>query len=418
MLGRILQRGRADAATGEATNEAKAEDAQYSQTPQSDPADADVSVGARKRDDDTPPLPVYWPADPAGRARTRRAPTFDALLAPLVIATIAGRGTRRAPVESEEERLAASFTIDARFTGGVVHVWGAGVAGDRGSRDRRPNGFKMPSSAKWAVYATRGPFSAAMLRAVGVEAPEIYGDPLWFAPRILPFNEPKTVEVGVLPPSGFRQLAAVQRASMRRFEIPADVADDVELIDFSCAPTLSAMTELARRLGRCKRLIVSEPSQLALAVALGVPTALFTRGGGGLMHPRIDDDLVSIPATARDLMAGYGAERLLVCRQPTGEPTKWEQVATMMDANWERPPYNPSRFFSAFPTEPAVDPFDPQWAIPDGVGAYGEKNASRGVSPLQIAARIASRIGGGGARPTTAAQEATTPVADQADAQR
>lgn len=339
---------------------------------------------------------------------------FEDAVAPLVVGALSGKKLRRLTERAHEERLAAGGDVHAGYSGGALHLWGVGVEGDRASRDRRPTGFKAIPDLDWTAHALRGPYSVGLLWAAGINAPTVYGDPIWFAPKVLRFDaSPKRFELGVVLPLGHNPTTALERAAARRFEVPKALADTVDLIDQSCAATPQGLAAVARRIGRCKRLLVATPRMMALAEALGVPAVLIGRGGGGLQRQRVDDDLIALPAQARDLYAGLGAVDLLVARQPAGEPTEWELLIQEIDQLWEPVPYDARPFFDAFPMD-AQQPFEAErWATPRGFAPLGERRRSSAAPALSAAAEIASTLRGGGG---TSSRKAASIAATEADA--
>ena len=355
-------------------------------------------------------VPLCW-SGPENARRGVASAQFDDLLPPLIVAAMSGRPVRRAPLRSKEERLAAATTVGPNHMGAAIHFWGVGLEGDRQSRDRRPVGFRMPKHVEWVVHAIRGPFSAAMLREEGVTVPDVYGDPFWFAPRILRFNaSPMRFELGVVPPPGHRPITALQRAANRRYEVPRELRNMVDVIDLECEQTSDSIASVARKLGRCKRLLVANPRLLTLGEALGVPVALIGRGSGGVMRQRIDDDLLAIPALARDIYGGLNSDRLLMFRQLASETTNWETVIRDMDELWEPAPFDPWPLFQTFPMHIAADFHAKRWVLPRNVGPLGERREESTSSPLAIASRIAAALGGG-RRTETKAKDAESLVA-------
>ena len=304
---------------------------------------------------DEEPVPIWWPPEGAGAV-------FTDAVAPIIVAAMSGRSLRRVPLSTADERMIAGATVAPGFTGGSLHVWGSGAAGSKETRMKTPVGFTRLDNLEVAVYATRGPFSANMFNAVGIEAPAVYGDPIWFAPKVLSFEDvPKDIELGVVPPPSSDPSGASTLKT--RYEIPTSLRGTVELIDLSCDGSMASLQAKAFDIARCKRIITAAPHLVPLAEALNLPVAVFGVIGRGAKRVRVDDDEVLFPARARDAYAGMGAETALVYRQPFDEETDWEAVIGSVDQMWRPVRFDPAPLFDAFPTDVVVPFESPRWPV-------------------------------------------------------
>lgn len=146
--------------------------------------------------------------------------------------------------------------------GSVMHyaqpgdvVWGTGING-RPGQDR-------PGSLEIDVRAVRGPRTHEILRKLGLEVPEIFGDPALLLPRVLPGRFTPTFEKDVVFVPNLNDLA----------EHDPKVFGDVELI----TPYLP-WNKVIERILSAKLVVSSSLHGIIVAEAYGVP-ARFVRFG-------------------------------------------------------------------------------------------------------------------------------------------
>ena len=116
-------------------------------------------------------------------------------LSPIIVSVMSGLPVQHRHFDDHGERLVAVGTIGHAQRNGVVHYWGTGFD-DRAAPSGR---YVRPPSTDICLHALRGPFSAQILTREGERPPEIYGDPVWFLPKLIPRKtaEP-TYELGVV----------------------------------------------------------------------------------------------------------------------------------------------------------------------------------------------------------------------------
>ncbi len=312
-------------------------------------------------------VPAIW-------RRPRANRMFHEALPPLVIAAMTGRRLRNAPAVAEEERLLAGAELSDKISGGLVHVWGAGVAGMRPAPRAAAPRFTAPETGALFVHAARGPETAAALDAAGLDAPSVFGDPIWFAPRLFDLEGvEKTVELGVL--------RAARPGRDDAAEAPSEPAPSAEIgpvrfIDLDCAPTIEAWTAKAREIARCKRVLNTVAAMTPFLEAMRLPNALTAPGRGGGKRIALDDPTIS--PLARDLFGGLGeTDALLYQTRPRAE-IDYDDVIAAIDALWRPCAYDPGPFFEAAPFEVTVDLADPRWPCP---GSLAEAEAGEASTP-------------------------------------
>jgi pyruvyltransferase len=141
-------------------------------------------------------------------------------------------------------KLVAVGSILNRARDGDV-VWGSGLI----SADSRPKGTRI------RVTAVRGPRTGAIVRALGIECPAIYGDPGCLLPRLFrrPAHATPRHALGVIPHHRDQELLPPQDPAVR-------------FIDIMAGPDafLAALWE-------CERIVSSSLHGIIFAEAYGIP---------------------------------------------------------------------------------------------------------------------------------------------------
>lgn len=137
---------------------------------------------------------------------------------------------------------------------GIATVWGSGVM-------RRDARFCSPKS----ITAVRGPLTRDRCLEVGVDCPEIYGDPGILLPFFVPQCTGATYDFGVVPHFVDFEIAT-NRFSHRR---------DVRVIN-----VLDEMTKVVQQISQCRMIISSSLHGIIVAHAYGRPAlrAIFSEG--------------------------------------------------------------------------------------------------------------------------------------------
>jgi len=300
------------------------------------------------------PLWLTYSPDFAGL----RIGNFGDLLSPLLVAAFSGRPVRHVPYGSLRTRLVAIGTIGQRQRFGHSHVWGTGFGG-QGDGFRIARGWRRPAFTRLSATALRGPFTAAMLRAEGIAAPAVFGDPALLLPRLWPGAEvEKRHELGVFLHES--ELIAASRDAVlladfrprpefRRYEVPAGLGGIVALYHTVVPRSVAGMRAALDRLLRCRRVLSTGLHALVLAEAYGIPCAAFDIHAGPHAMVAPEDDSQPLDHRMRDFYAGLGAPRVPVFRTERHLPTDWEAAIRFIDTHWSPTAYDPAPLLSAFP---------------------------------------------------------------------
>jgi hypothetical protein len=325
-------------------------------------------------------LRLAWARPPKGSAFVNLG---DAL-SPVIVSALSGLPVLPAAFNEGGQRLAAVGTIGHALRGGEAHLWGCGL--DVAVNPARPGApWSAPKDGTLAVHALRGPHSAEAMRRAGVPAPEVFGDPVYLLDRLFPLEGvKKTHDLGVIlhltevapecltPGSG---RPTVARPEHRRYEIPAEFAGSVRLIDMFVEPTLPAFEAKLREIASCRAILSTSLHGLVLADVYGVPNAWFGFGERGLHQVDPANPDSRIDHRMRDLYAGMGVAAADVVATRRDTPSDWEAVIAMTAALSVRRP-DMTALLAAFPGPLAVDPAATRWPLPDASGAGLEREAA------------------------------------------
>lgn len=196
---------------------------------------------------------VWWQPRRKRRSLYRRLYNVGDLLSPFLCdAILATRGRGLDPARRPPHRLLAIGSILHLAADGDV-VWGAGVNGKVALDHIR--------ARRLDVRAVRGPRSAAVLRGMGIDVPDVFGDPGLLVSRFLPLHEERRHAVAVVP--HFNQRWPRLRWPGRRIVSPR-----------------LGVADFCRALG-CSRLVVSSSLHgLVVAESYGVPAVFWDNGSG------------------------------------------------------------------------------------------------------------------------------------------
>ena len=126
-------------------------------------------------------------------------------------------------------------------------VWGSGMISENA----------VPRESPQKILAVRGPLTRHQLQRVGIEVPEIYGDPALLLPRFLPGERQSQWAWGLVPHYTDRNHPLVDSFRGR---------DDVRIIDVR-----SATEDFVRELTACEKILSSSLHGLICADAYGIP---------------------------------------------------------------------------------------------------------------------------------------------------
>ena len=307
-----------------------------------------------KRISATDALPLSW----AGSTMEMDYLNFGDALSPVMVALVSGRSVRRVPTESKSLRMGAVGTIGHGFSQGEVWFWGTGCSNWKNPsakpEERVP--FSVPDNSRFVVTATRGPVSERLLAGPDGHKPGVYGDPVWLLPQFYRPSIKKKWKLGVilhLSELKDRGVVAVPHDGMRRFDIPAELAQDVHLIT-TCTPiSMQSIGDKIDEILSCERIVSTSLHGMVVAESYGIPCLYFPPHGAGIgpEEKRLDPDG---PMDLRfvDLYSGLGQDHLMTYVQPRHEPTDWPAVMAAVDRYWRPVSLDSGRLIDAFPLAP------------------------------------------------------------------
>jgi hypothetical protein len=275
------------------------------------------------------------------------------LLSPIIVAAFTGQKVRFKHSLSLTRRLVAVGTVGQRQRLGQVDVWGSGFAGRHGENFKVARGWRMPPLTSITPHVTRGPHSAAMLRAAGIQTPDLHGDPAWLLPRIWP--DPGHAPLHALgvflhvSETADTHPDALARPEFLRYVVPTPFVGAVLVRPTHVAAEVGAVRARIEEMLSCRRILSTSLHALAIAEAYGIPCANFDfhPGPNGRFAP--DDESHPLDHRMRDYYAGSGAKAVPVFRTERHMPTDWEAAIRFIDTHWTPLDYEPSTLLEAFP---------------------------------------------------------------------
>lgn len=213
--------------------------------------------------------PLSWVATTPEQPYTN----FGDGLSAIMVSSLAGMPVVRANFDEDSERIVAVGTIGHGQKNGKLHFWGTGVDALRNPVTGDAP-YSKPPNTEFNVYATRGPNSAATFRNAGIDAPDIFGDPVWLLPRIWPLDDvEKTHDLGVIlhiselteqgPGVG-------HRPEYGRYDIPEEWAGKVKIINTYCDATPDAMRAKVAEIVSCRRIVSTSLHGLVISETYGI----------------------------------------------------------------------------------------------------------------------------------------------------
>lgn len=327
-------------------------------------------------------VPVAW----ASGAKQARMVNIGDALSPVVVAAMAGLPVSLARPRGKSTRMAAVGTIGHGQRFGVVHFWGSGLDATRNiATPGEP--FRPYDETEYHVHAMRGPFSAAALSAGGVETPEVYGDPVYFLPKIFPCSDvKKTHDLGVIlhlselnaegserkgrfeiPLWPGKRLRYSVKPEFKRYAVPPEYEGRVRLIDMWCEPTYAGVRAKLAEIASCRSILSTSLHGLVLADAYRIPNAWFALAGEGLRTLNPMDPATDMDHRMRDLYAGQGLSSVPVFGSDRMQPSAWDAVIGTMTSEVPLREVDASALFDAFPLPKAVSLNDKSWPEPRGL---------------------------------------------------
>jgi hypothetical protein len=283
-------------------------------------------------------------------------------LSPIIVSVISGNHVIHAQFNAHTERLVAVGSIGQHMRNGIVHYWGTSVTD--------PNNRMDLGTTRYIAHATRGKFSSRVLREKGIDAPDIYGDPVWFMPRILPRKETDRAELGVVLHISELEAPSAASSFLKKYVCyeTGSFAKDIRIINTFTKPGIDSMWEKMREITSCKRILSSSLHGLVIAEAYGIPCAWLGKVGGGERRVRLgEQEIVPVDHRVRDFYSGAGRDTIMIYCQDRSERTNWDDAINCLDRSWAPLEYDASAFLNAFPLPSVVSFADPVWKFDRGL---------------------------------------------------
>jgi pyruvyltransferase len=306
-------------------------------------------------------IPVSW-------ARSSAEVPFSNLgdqLSAIIVAALTKRSVSHVNFDSQDTRLTAIGSIGHQQTAGTVHIWGTGF----GSWVRNAQGARGPfhgfPDVNYVVHALRGPFSHKILANLGVDAPAIFGDPVWFLPRVMPERPAPRHELGVV--MHISELAeknprASPSPALLKYE--AGLNDHVKLISTYHDPSWGGFKQKLEEILSCRRIISRSLHGMLIAEAYGIPCAFGPNTFYGVRHVSVEEGSNIVDPRFADAYAGYGCHDILSYGVPKRVVSDWDKIIRTIDDLWEPIPFTGRELFDAFPLPKAVKFEDEDWSLP------------------------------------------------------
>ena len=313
-------------------------------------------------------VPLSWVAT----TEQQPATNFGDGLSALVVSALADLPVERANFDQASERLVAVGTIGHNQKNGVLHFWGTGI-----DATRNPVGvdgpYQRPPETEFHIHALRGPVSADTFQIAGIDAPAVYGDPVWLLPRIWPLDDvEKTHDIGVvlhISELTEQNPEAVVRDIYARYQVPEDMQGSIKLINTFAPATVDGMRDKVREILSCRRILSTSLHGLVIAETYGVPCAWFaTYGSGETVELDLVDPETKVDHRIRDFYRGLGRTHIQTYAQDRKFPTDWKNAIKFIDSYWKRETeYDPVPLIRAFPLPRRSDAEAKIWDVDDTV---------------------------------------------------
>lgn len=309
-------------------------------------------------------VPLSWVAT----TETQPYTNFGDGLSAVMVSSLAGMPVVRANFDEASERIVAVGTIGHGQKNGILHFWGTGVDAERNPMTGDAPYFKPPNT-EFNVYATRGPKSAQTFRNAGIDAPEVYGDPVWLLPRIWPLAEvEKTHDLGVIlhiSELTEQRPGVGPRDEYARYDIPEEWQKRIKIINTYSEATPEAMRAKVAEIVSCRRIVSTSLHGLVIAETYGIPCAWFaTYGGDEGVVLDIGENADKIDHRIADFYSGIGRSSINAYLRDRKFKSDWNSIIRFIDRRW-RPVenYTGDALLRAFPLPLAVDPDAAQWDV-------------------------------------------------------
>lgn len=296
----------------------------------------------------TPTVPLSWVAT----TPTRPFANLGDALSPVIVSALSGLPIVHRHFDSTSERFACVGTIGQEFKGGTAHFWGTGVDACKNPIDRQLKQYHCPPDTAFCIHALRGPISRQTFRREGIEAPEIYGDPVWFLPSLIEPAATQSCELGVvvhLTELSEQTATASTHETILRYKIPSELTANIRIINTLIEPTFEAIEHKVKEITACKRIISTSLHGLVIAEAYNIPCLYLCNRRRGVTLLHLDDETEVMDQRMRDFYSGVGLKTLVAYGNRRNQAMNWQQVIQAIDSYWKPLEWHPEPFLAAFP---------------------------------------------------------------------
>jgi len=289
---------------------------------------------------------------------------FGDALSPIVVAAMSGLDVRPTPADSTEVRLVGVGTVLNWQQQGHVHVWGTGLDPTVDHFMQQTEFYKRPPNLHLKVHAVRGKITRTILLNAGIDCPDIFGDPGWLLPRIIPKSKKITHELGIIPHlSDFETKDPVSKpfGQYNRYDTCND--NSIKIISTNHPRTWEGFVEKVREITSCRRILSSSFHGLIVPLAYDIPSLYFaSSGNNGLVNADLNDEGPLVDYRVRDFMLGARYSSLPVYARYKHENTNWHDALDSIDKAWEPMKVETESFVDAFPLKRLGH--DDIWSLP------------------------------------------------------
>lgn len=293
-------------------------------------------------------IPAFW----ATKHPSTSASNFGDALSPVVINALCGLPSAERAPNDPGVRLVTCGTVLNWQARGSIHVWGTGLDPNLNSQHKSiPYGFEKPDNLIMRVHAVRGALTRKILLKAGIDCPEVYGDPGYLLPKIIPESTDKTYELGIIPhisefDSQTPEASILQH--LKRYNIGDEKS--IKIISTRHPPTWEGFVEKIREITSCKRIVSASYHGLIVPLAYGIPSSfLFKHSNSKYHNIDLTDDNTKLDHRVRDFFLGAGHNNTMVYGQPENINTNWDDVIKSLDSQWCPAPVDTSKFIESFP---------------------------------------------------------------------
>jgi len=275
-------------------------------------------------------VPLFWWSS----SRKSGSANFGDALSPVVVMAMSGHPSIGVSPRSNGVRLVSSGTIINNQSAGYAHVWGSGLDPTLDCHNQPvAGGYAKPDALTLKIHAVRGKLTRDALHAAGVECPEIFGDPGWLLPLIIPPTHVKKYELGIIPHMSAFEGEAFSGEILSHFTRYDTGADrSIKIISPRHEPSWEGFVAKIHEILSCKRIISSSFHGMIVPQAYGIPTLPFgSAGGGRLINYNILEEHSPLDRRIRDFVSGMGRRYQPCYEQSHDAVTDWEKVMRHID---------------------------------------------------------------------------------------